>query len=82
MAAFLRVEQDLVGFLDAFEEGVVVLLAAGAGGLLVRVVAEDLLTVGALDLVLGGAEAVLGEAEDFVVVLVLFKSSACRFNTS
>lgn len=52
------VEEHLGGLLDALEE--VVVFGAAAGGFLVRVVLEDLLAVGALDLLLGGLEAVLG----------------------
>ena len=69
LAALDRVEEDFCCFLNAFEEGIVF---GGAGrGFLVRVVAEDLLAVGALDLGFGSAPAVLGEAEDCVVVLSL-----------
>lgn len=57
--------------LDALEESIILALAAGAGSLLVRVVLEDLLAVGLLDLLIGGLVAVLGETENGVVVLVL-----------
>ena len=70
LAALDGVGQDLSGLLDALEEGVV--LGGAGGGLLVWVVAEDLLAVGALDLLLGGLVAVLGEAENGVVILLLF----------
>lgn len=71
LAALDGVEKDFGGFLDAFEEAVV-FCAAGCG-FLVGVMAEDLLAVGALDLVFCCAVAVFGEAEDGVVVLALFK---------
>jgi hypothetical protein len=64
------VEQDLGGFLDAFEEGVVV--DATGRSFFVGMVFENFFAVGALDLLFGGFVAVLGEAEDGVVVLVLF----------
>ena len=69
LAALDWVGQDLGGLLDALEEGVV--FSGAGGGLLVWVVAEDLLAVGALDLLLGGLVAVLGETENGVVVLLL-----------
>ena len=70
LAALDWVGQDLSGLLDALEEGVV--LGGAGGGLLVWVVAEDLLAVGALDLLLRGLVAVLGESENGVVILLLF----------
>ena len=63
------VEEDLGGFLDAFEKGVVFGVAGRC--FLVRVVAEDLLSVGTLDLVFCSLVAVLGQAEDRVMVLSL-----------
>lgn len=57
--------------MDAFEEGVV--FGGAAGGFLVGVMFEDLFAVGFFDLFIGGFVAVLGEAEDGVVVLVLFR---------
>lgn len=69
MAAFDGVSEDFEGFLDAFEEGVVFGRASGCA--FVWVVTEDLLAVGALDLGIGGAVAVFGEAQDGVVVLSL-----------
>ena len=70
LAAFYGVEQDLGGFLDAFEERVV--FGGAGGGFFVRVVAKDFFTVGALDLFGGCTVAVFGEAKDGVVVLALF----------
>lgn len=70
LAALDGVEQDLGGLLDALEE--VVVVAGAAGGLLVGVVLEDLLAVGALDLVLGGLVTVLGDTQDGIVILLLF----------
>jgi hypothetical protein len=69
LTALHGVEQSLCRLLDALEE--VVVLGSARGGLLVGVVLQDLLAVGTLDLVLGGLVAVLGETEDFVVVLLL-----------
>lgn len=55
--------------MDALEEVVIV---GGAGsGLFVRVMLEDLLAVGALDLIFSRFVAVLGETEDGVMVLTL-----------
>jgi hypothetical protein len=70
LAALDGVEQDLGGLLDALEE--VVVVADAAGGLLVGVVLEDLLAVGALDLLLGGLVTVLGDTQDGIVILFLF----------
>jgi hypothetical protein len=69
LPALDRVEQDLGGLLDAFEERVVVRTAGG--GLLIGVVAEDLSAVSPLDLFFRGAVAVFGETEDGVVILSL-----------
>lgn len=55
--------------MNAFEERVI--FGSTASGLLVRMVLEDLLAVGLLDLFIGGLVAVLGETEDGVVILVL-----------
>lgn len=76
LAALDGVEQNLGGLLDALEEVVVVALAGG--GLLVGVVLEDLLAVGALDLLLGGLVAVLGDTQDGIVVLLLFVVMCCQ----
>lgn len=64
-----RVEEDLGRLLDALEE--VIVISAASGGLLIGVVFQDLLAVGAFDLVLGGLPPVLGDAENLVVVLAL-----------
>lgn len=69
LAALGRVQEHLGRLLDALEE--LVVLGGAGGGLLVGVVLEDLLAVGLLDLVLGGLVAVLGQAENLVVVLGL-----------
>lgn len=69
LAASGGIEEDVGGLLDALEE--LVVLGAALGGLLVGVVLEDLLAVGLLDLVFGGLVAVLGQAENLVVVLGL-----------
>jgi hypothetical protein len=69
LTALGGVKQDLGGLLDALEE-VVVIDAAGSS-LLIGVVLQDLLAVGLLDLLLGGLPAVLGEAENLVVILRL-----------
>lgn len=64
------VQQKLGGDLDTLEEAVVLVALAG-GGLLVGVVAQDLLAVGTLDLLGGCAPAVTGQTENLVVVLGL-----------
>lgn len=48
-----------------------VILSAASGSLLVWVMAEDLLAVGALDLFLGGLVTVLLQTENSIVVLTL-----------
>jgi hypothetical protein len=70
LAAANGVQEQLGGLLDALEE-VVVLVTLAHGGLLIGVVAEDLLAVGTLDLLGGSAPAVLGQAENGVVILGL-----------
>ena len=57
MAALGWVEEDFRSLLDALEEAVI--LGGASGSLLVWVVAEDLLAVGALDLLLSSLVAVL-----------------------
>jgi hypothetical protein len=69
LAAFDGIEEDLVGLLDAFEERVVFFLACCC--FLIGVMLEDLLTMGALDLVLSGTVSQLGKTEDGVVILTL-----------
>lgn len=61
--------EDVGGLLDALEE--LVVLGLTKGGLLVGVVLQDLLAVSLLDLLLGSPPAVLGQAENLVVVLAL-----------
>lgn len=75
MTTLSRVKKNLRSFLDTLEEAVVFVALAGSG-LLVGMVAEDLLAVGALDLFGGSLVAVLAETEDGVVILALF-SSVC-----
>lgn len=72
LASLGGVEEDVGGLLDALEE--LVVLGLAGGGLLIGVVLQDLLAVGLFNLLLGGSPAVLGDAEDLVVVLGLFKS--------
>ena len=55
--------------MNALEE--IVVVDAAGGRPLVGVVLEDLLTVSPLDLLLGGFVAILGEAENLVVILSL-----------
>ena len=66
-----RVQENLSGFLDAFEEGIV--FGAASGCLLVGMVAEDLFTVGTLDLVFRSTVAVFGKTKDSVMILTLDK---------
>jgi hypothetical protein len=73
LAALDRVAERFLGALDALEEGVA--FGFAGGGFLVRVVLEDLLAGGLLDLFVGGPVAVLGEAKDSVVVLSLSRRS-------
>ena len=73
LSAFYRVEEDFGCFLNTFEEGVV--FGRAGGGAFVGVVAENFLAVSELDLGLGGAVAVAGEAEDGVVVLTLYSKT-------
>jgi len=72
LTALDRIEKDFGGFLDTFEE--VVILSAPCGCFLIRVVAEDLLTVGALDLIFGCFVAILGDSEDGIMILALLWS--------
>lgn len=69
LAALGGVEEDLGGLLDTLEEAVI--LSGASGSLLIWVVAEDLLAMGALDLLLSSLVAVLGKAKDGVVILLL-----------
>lgn len=57
--------------LDTLEETIILTLTARNGSLLIRVMLQNLLAVGLLDLLIGGLVAVLGETEDGIVVLVL-----------
>ncbi len=67
LSALDGVEEQLGGFLDALEE--VIVLGTTLGSLLVGVMLQNLLAMGTLDLVLGGLPAVLGQAEDLIVIL-------------
>jgi hypothetical protein len=69
LAALDGIEEDIRGLLDALEEGIV--LGPSGCGLLVWVMLEDLLAVGALDLVLCRSKSVLGQSKDSVVILSL-----------
>jgi hypothetical protein len=60
--------------LDTFEEAVV-LISLPSGSLLVRMMAQDLLPMGFLDLLVRGPVAVFGKAKYGVVVLSLFPMS-------
>ena len=55
--------------MNAFEE--IVIVGAASGGLLVGMVAQDLLAMGPLDLVFGRLIPELCEAEDSIVILAL-----------
>ena len=57
------------GLLDTLEEAVV--LRATSSGFLVRVMAKDLLAVGAFDLLLSGLVSVFRQTENGVVILAL-----------
>ena len=69
LAALDGVQENVGRLLDALEE--IVVLGAAGGRLLIGVVLEHLLAMGALDLLLGRLEAVLGKTENLVVVLAL-----------
>ena len=69
LATLRGVEEDLGGLLDALEEAVI--LGGASGSLLIWVMAENLLAVGALDLVLRSLVAVLGKTKNSVVILLL-----------
>ena len=64
------VRENFVGLLDTLEE-TVVLVTVTQGGLLVGVVTENLLAVGTLDLLGGGAPTVFGNTKNGVVILAL-----------
>ena len=70
MAPANGVGENLGSLLDALEE--LIVLSAASGSLLVGVMLEDLLAVGALDLVLCGTVSQTGYAENSVVILRLF----------
>lgn len=57
--------------MDTLEEGII--FGGSASGPFVRMVFEDLLAVSFLDLLVGSLVAVLGETEDGIVILVLFR---------
>lgn len=69
LSAFDRVEQNLGGFLDTFEEAVI--FGVTRGRFLVGMVTKDLLAVSTLYLVFCSAVAVFGKAENGVVILSL-----------
>lgn len=69
MSAFDGIGKDFKGLLDAFEKGIIFGRASSCA--LVRMMAKDLLPVGALDLGVGGAITVFGKTEDSIMVLSL-----------
>lgn len=73
LAALNRVKEDFGGLLNALEEGIV--FSATSCCLLVWMMTEDLLAVGALDLFFGSLVSVLRETKDCVVILSLGKVS-------
>lgn len=69
MAAFDRVEEDFVGLLYAFEEGIIL---RGAGGcFFIRMMAKNLFAVRALDLDFCCFVTVFRQTEDGVMILSL-----------
>jgi hypothetical protein len=64
-----RVQKNLGGFLDTFEERII--LGASSSRSLVWMMLEDLFTMSTLDLVFCCFEAVLGKAEYSVMILTL-----------
>lgn len=69
LATLDRVGEDFSGFLNALEEAVI--LGVSSCSLLVRMMAENLLSVGALDLIFGGSPAVFGYTKNGVMILLL-----------
>lgn len=63
------VKEDFSSLLDALEERII--FGATSSCLLIRVMTEDLLAMGALDLLFGGSVSVLGETKNGVVILLL-----------
>lgn len=72
LAALDRIKENFGSLLNTLEETVV--LSATSSGLLVRVMAKDLLAVSSLDLFFGSLVTVLGETEDGVVILSLMSN--------
>lgn len=69
LVVFDGVEKNFGGFLDVFEE--VVVVGVIGGGFFIGVVFEDFFVVGMFDLFFGSFLVVFGEIENFVVVLLL-----------
>jgi hypothetical protein len=69
LSALDGVKKDLGGLLNTLEEAVI--LSASCSCLLVWMMAQDLLSVGALDLLFRGLIAVLREAENSIMILAL-----------
>lgn len=72
LAALDGIEEDLGSLLNTLEEAIV--FSAAGSCLLVRVMAEDLLAMCALDLLLGCLVAIFGDTKDSIVILSLFMS--------
>ena len=70
LASTDRVKQNFGGFLNALEEAVV-LITSTCSSLLVRMMFEDLLAVGLLDLFGGSSPSVFAKTEHSVVILAL-----------
>lgn len=70
LASLNGVEENFGGFLDTFEEAVV--LGATSSSFLIGVVTENLLAVGSLDLLFSRFVAVFRETEDGIVILALW----------
>lgn len=77
LAALGGVQKDLGRLLDALEE--VVVVGTAGSSLLVGVVLEDLLAVGALDLLLGRLVPVARKTENLIVILALKLGLVSRF---
>lgn len=69
LAALDRIKEDFGGFLDTFEEAII--FGATSRSFLIGMMAEDLLAMGALNLLLGSLEAIFREPKNCVMILTL-----------
>jgi hypothetical protein len=69
LSALNGIEEDFGCFLYTFEEAII--FGATGSCLLVRMVTENLLSVGTLDLIFGGFVAVFRETKNGIMILAL-----------